>query len=300
MRRWQERSSILAFSFAIVMTTALYGALAAAYSLGLIHYSRSMVSAPAAMAPLQPRRSMAGVSYERRPMETNCDSIPECNPVILANVIELKVAKLGAKEPEPNQYPELQKYEQPEIVEESVNVTSEPTVVKPLPFKEFIRRKAQLDRRKRKKKQDPFKAIVEDDDPRKRATAFERITGRLDGDLWGEGNEQDKRDSYFARVTYELNKQCDVPSSISLKDLKRQVAEVHIKQMGADGTILSYRIRRRARLQAFTYSAEATVRKFMPEEGGTLTLPVPDDATLKFINRRGVIVEFHGRLFRSQ
>jgi len=281
------------------MTAALYGLLAATYFLGLLSYSRGGLSAPASFAPLQPRRSMAGVSYERRPIETNCESIPECHPVILANVIELKVAKLGDKAPEPNKYPELQKYEQPEVVEEAVNVSTEPTTVKPLPFKEFIRRKAQLDRRKRKRKRDPFKAIVEDDDPRKRATAFERITGRLDGDMWGEGNEQDKRDSFFARVTYELNKECDVPSSISLKELKRQVAEVHIKQMGSDGTIISYRIRRRARLQSFTYAAEATVRKFMPAEGGDLKLPVPDAATLKFINKRGVIVEFNGRLFRT-
>jgi len=287
-----------AFVLAVLMTCALYGLLVTTYMMGLFGYSRGVWSAPSPGIPLRARGPMVGVSYERRRPESTCESIPECRPDIEATVIELKVARLGAKEPEPNKYPEHQKYEQPEVVEESVNVDQEPTHVMPLPFKDFIRRKAQLDRKRRLRSRDPF-AIIEDNDPRKRATAFERITGRLDGDIWGEGNVQDSRDGYFARVAYELNKQCEVPSSISLKSLRWQVAEVHIKKMTENGAITAYRVRRRAKLKTFTLAAEATIRKFMPTEGGELRLPIPDPATLQFINERGVIIEFNGRLFKT-
>ncbi len=296
--RWDHRSSIGAFVVAVLMTGALYGLLVATYMMGLFGYSRGVWSAPSPGIPLRARGPMVGVSYERRRFESTCESIPECQPEIEATVIEIKVARLGAKEPEPNKYPEHQKYEQPEFVEEAVNVDQEPSRVMPLPFKDFIRRKAQLDRKRRTRLRDPF-AMIEDKDPRKRATAFERITGRLDGDIWGEGNEQDSRDGYFARVAYELNKRCEVPSSISLKSLRWQVAEVHIKRMTENGAIIAYRIRRRAKLKTFTLAAEATIRKFMPAEGGELRLPIPDPATLQFINERGVIIEFNGRLFKA-
>jgi hypothetical protein len=290
-------ASIAGIFFAVAMVVFIGVSLRVAYSLGVFSY-QIVVESGTGISVFEKRRiTHPAVSFERRGLEFECTSIPECEPVIEATIVEIKVAKLGGKEQDPKKLPELQKYEEPEKVEVGVNVDVETKKVKPLPFKDFVRRKAQMDRRKRRKK-NPFLDVM-DDDKRKRPTSFERITGRLDGDVMGEGTEQDKRDSYLARASFELHKACEVPASIPLRRLKRQVVEIVVQKMSMDGSILKYRVRRRARMKTFTLAVEATIRHFMPSEGGALRLPSPDPETLAFINKRGFIVEINGRLFKQ-
>ena len=203
------------------------------------------------------------------------------------------------KEPDPKKLPELQTYEQPELVEEGINVETPVEKVRPLPYKEFKARKARLDKRRRKRK-DPFKRLkLFDEDPRKRPTKFEKITGRLDGNPYGRGVDQDKFDTYFAKMAYALYNRFDVSSSMSKDTIRKQLVRIRVTQMSADGLILRYHIKRRARLKAFTMSAMACIRNFVPAEGGRFRLPPPDTDILEFINKKGIIIDLDGRLLQK-
>ena len=238
------------------------------------------------------------VAFERRRLETECHSIEECQPSLEPVQIELKVAKLGGKEPDPKKLPEIQKYEEPEKIEESVNVSEAPKKVKPLPMKDFLKRKARLDKRKRRRKKPRKDLFNLDDDPRARATAFEEITGRLDGEIYGKGTDQEKFDTYFGKMALEMHRVFAVPNSLSEKQIKRQVVRILITKMRADGSIVSYKLKRRARSKAFTSAAEAAIRQFMANEGGTSRLPRPDADILAFVNEKGILVDLDGRLFQ--
>ncbi len=247
----------------------------------------------------QPRYAHGPVAYERRRLEPQCTSIPECEVEIPAEVIIQKVAKLGMKEPDPTKLPEIQKYEEPEKQELSVNVEKEPPKVKPKSLKDIMNRKAQLDKRrlKRKQRRKTRNLFNIDDDPRARPTAFERITGRLDGSVYGKGVDQQKFDSYFSRVMLEVYKAFAAPASLSRQELKRQLASFLITSMTADGRLQGYRLKRRAKKKSFTTAAIAAVRQFMPAEGGQLRLPPPPPDILEFVNDKGFILDFDGSLF---
>jgi hypothetical protein len=238
------------------------------------------------------------VAFERRRIETQCSSIEECNPQIQPVEIELKIAKLGGKEPDKKKLPEIQKYEEPEKIEESVNVSEAPKKVKPLPTKDFLKRKAQLDKRKRRKRRPRRDLFNLDDDPRARPTAFEEITGRLDGEMYGKGADQEKFDTYFGKMALEMHRVFAVPNSLSKKQIKRQLVRIIITEMTADGAIVSYKLKRRARSKAFTSAAEAAIREFIATEGGKYRLPRPDADILSFVNDKGIIVDLDGRLFQ--
>ena len=247
---------------------------------------------------LCPRARHAEVAFERRRMTLDCDSIEECQPTLEPVEIELKVAKLGGKEPDNTKLPVIQKYEEPEKIEESVNVTEVPKKVQPLPMKDFLKRKAQLDKRKRRKRRPRRDLFNLDDDPRARPTAFEEITGRLDGEMYGKGADQAKFDTYFGKMALELHRVFLVPNALSKQRIKRQLVRIQITGMTADGAITAYKVKRKARAKSFTLAAEAAIRQFIPEEGGAKRLPRPDPDILSFVNDKGIIVDLDGRLFQ--
>ncbi len=247
---------------------------------------------------LRARAQHLEVAFERRRIERDCRSIEECQPRIEPVEIELKVAKLGGKEPDKTKLPVIQKYEEPETIEESINVAEEPKKLQPLPIKDFLKRKAQLDKRRNKRKRPRRDLFNLDDDPRARPTAFEEITGRLDGEMYGKGADQEKFDTYFGKMALEMHRVFLVPNSLSKKQIKRQIVRLIITKMTADGSIESYRLKRKARSKAFTSAAEAAIRQFMPREGGTRRLPRPDADILAFVNDKGILVDLDGRLFQ--
>ncbi len=246
---------------------------------------------------VKPRGIHGEVAYERRRIESDCSSIPECQPKLEATITVLKVAALGSVEQDPKKLPELQKVEQPEKVEVAVNIDKvNPEPQQKLTFQDFVRKKAQLDKLRRKKV-DPFKQVLQDDDdPRKRPTIFEKMVGNLDGDVMGQGSEQDPRDTYMARVSFELMKAFAVPTSIPPEQLKTLVVEVIITEVSPEGGIVGYKLKRKSPVQAFTLSAEATLKQFMASEGGRKRLPPPPPDVLQFVNKRGFVAEFNGKL----
>ena len=236
------------------------------------------------------------VGFERRKLELDCDSIAECHPTMEPIVVEVKIAKLGTVEQDPKKLPELQTYETPDIVEDTANLLAEVNKPKIIPFKALLAQKRRVS--KRRKKNNPFFKIRPDDDPRKRPTPFDRIVGHKLGDPLGSGSEMDARDTYLARVTWELNKAFSVPSSIGLDELKTLRVRVHILRMGPDGSILRYAIRQASRNRSFDASAEAALRRFMASEGGRLRLPKPEPEVLKALNASGFLADFDGQYFR--
>ncbi len=238
------------------------------------------------------------IGIERRRIETQCTSIPECNAYLDAEIIEVKIAKLGSIEQDPKKLPEIQQYEEPEKIEEAVNVEQEVVEVKPLPLQDFMRKKAELDKKWKKRRQKVDNLFNVDDDPRAKPTAFENIVGRNDGDVYGKGVDANKLDTYFGRASLEIHKVFHVPSSIGREDLKKQSTMVVITKMSADGEILAYRVRQSATNKTYNLAAEATLKQFMPGEGGRLRLPPPDQEVLDFVNTKGVIIDLNGRLFQ--
>ncbi|MBT9556444.1 MAG: hypothetical protein IV100_10465 [Myxococcales bacterium] len=237
-----------------------------------------------------------GVAYERRRIDPEC-SLPECKTALDAVLVELKIAKLGSVEQDPKKLPVIEEYEKPEKVEQAVNVEVDPVVVKPRPLQDFLKKKAELDKRNKKKRKIDNLFNV-DDDPRANPTEFSKITGRLDGSEFGHGSEQEKLDSYFGRASFELHKQFIVPTSISREEMKKQTVRVLITKISRSGEILGYRVQRAAPNRSFTLSAEAAIKAFVPSEGGRFRLPEPDDEVLDFVNSKGVLIDLDGRLFQ--
>lgn len=248
-------------------------------------------------APLEPRGTYGPIAFERRKLELDCDSIPECQPYMDPIEVQVKVAKLGSIEPDKTKLPEIQKYEEPEKVEEAVNVEDDPTKVKPKVLKDFMHKKAQLDKRRRKRPRKVRNLFNIDDDPRARPTRFEKIVGRMDGDVYGKGVDTEKFDTYFGRAAYELHKHFNPPTSLPKRVIQKQLVRVLITGLGADGTIRGYTLKRRAKKKGFTMAAITALRSFMPSEGGQNRLPPPPPDVLEFVNKKGVIIDLDGRLF---
>jgi hypothetical protein len=99
-------------------------------------------------------------------------------------------------------------------------------------------------------------------------------------------------------MALEMHRVFAVPNSLSKKQIKRQLVRIIITEMTADGAIVSYKLKRRARSKAFTSAAEAAIREFIATEGGKYRLPRPDADILSFVNDKGIIVDLDGRLFQ--
>jgi len=224
-------------------------------------------------------------------------SLPGDIDIIQAAVIP----RLGMLEQDPKKLPELQKYEQPEKVEDGVNLTEDNPPPKPEEqlIKEFKPREAQVDRRRKERPRD-LSAILErdGDDPRKRATALDRIIGRPDGDPFGEGSQAVPGSEWAGKVTVVLRREFVVPASLDDATLKLQSVEITIQQISAKGEILKYEVVRKSRSAPYNTAAVQLIKKFVPEEGGTLTLPEPPSDVRSYINTKGMTLVLEGRLFR--
>lgn len=293
--------------FFIGIVAAIFGTVVvhAALGLGLGKLDSSMESIRfssafrwQAPAKMKRRAAHGSVAYERRKLEEDCSSIPECQSNLDAVVVELKLAKLGSVEQDPKKLPEIQQYEEPEKIEEAVNIEKEPTDIKPLPLQDFMKKKAELDKKYKKPKKKIDNLFNVDDDPRANATAFEKIVGRADGDVEGFGTDQSELDSYFARCALELHKEFHVPASLSRAEIQKNRVLVLITKLSGIGEILEYRIKSPAANKSFTQAAEAAVRSFVPSEGGRQRLPEPSNDVMDAVNTKGVLIALDGRLFQ--
>ncbi len=193
--------------------------------------------------------------------------------------------------------PKLTKYEQPEKIEEAVNISRDDATRKDLPKMETRRKDAERDRRK----PGSLAAILgapEDDDPRKRATALDRIVGSPDGSVWGSGTKGQAGNLYAGKVALAIREQFTIPPFLSEDALMRLRVRVKVTRMNSSGQILAFEIVESSTDSKFNAAALAAVKRFAPAEGGMVYLPAPDTPTLDYINRAGMVIDLDGALFK--
>ncbi len=209
------------------------------------------------------------------------------------------IPKLGGKEFDPKKLPKLTKYEQPEKKEAGVNVTQDNPDGEAIKHKSFEKKKAQVDRRR--KKRPTLGALMdapEDDDPRARATQLSEIVGQKDGSVHGSALTGRAGDIYLGKVTNSVRRSFKVPVFLTAEELKKLVVEIEIRRMDKNGSIVAYTIRRKSNNEAFNGAAIEAVKRFAPSEGGSSKLPEPSPEMLDHINRRGILIRLEGKQLR--
>lgn len=212
-------------------------------------------------------------------------------------IIEASVVpRLGLKK-EQKGYPKLQKYEQPERVEEAVNISREPQEKKEVLMKDAKPKPAEIDKQRKIKDLSAILGAPEDDDPRKRPTALERIVGSPDGSVYGVGETEIKGNIYAGKVALAIREVFVVPPFLSQRELRTLKMRIRVTKINEAGQILGFEIERESSNQAFNTACVRAIKEFMPKEGGKRHLPAPDAATLSYINSKGMIVDLDGALF---
>ncbi|MFH1529121.1 MAG: TonB C-terminal domain-containing protein [Pseudomonadota bacterium] len=233
------------------------------------------------------RGRAAGWNRDRRGL----DFPPRDEEVLVAMLIP----RLGGKKAEPKELPRLVKYEQPEKFEDAVNIRENtPEEAKELK-KAAKQKKAELD--KRRKKRPSLTDLIdapEDDDPRKRAVQLDSIIGVNHGSVHGVGTEGKAGDVYLGQIERNIRLSFIVPVFLTEEELKRLKVDVMITRIDEKGHVLSYRVTRKSGNPAYDGAAIDAIRRFVPAEGGSKTLPAPPPEMLDLINRRGVLVKLEG------
>lgn len=209
------------------------------------------------------------------------------------------IPRLGLAEPKAHKLPKLIKYEQPEKIEEAVNILKKNPVTKEIKHKDVKAKKAQLDRRRKSKTLVAILGAPDEDDPRKRATSLENIIGSKSGVVTGIGSDQLEGNVYAGRVAGAIHQRFTIPPFLGESELKKLRLRIRITRMNEAGQIQKYKVIRKSRNQAFDEAAVRAIRQFMPAEGGAAYLPSPDQKTLKYINSKGMVVDLDGALFRK-
>jgi hypothetical protein len=207
------------------------------------------------------------------------------------------IPALGLAKPVPGRLPELQKYEQAEKLEEAVNVDRDNDQPRPVPNQDVKPKPAEKDRRS--KALAALLGAPEDDDPRKRATSLDRIVGHAEGSVYGQGSEFKAGNLYAGKVALAIRAQFTVPPFLSDADLRKLRVRIKVSKMTDKGQVQEFEILDRSSDPRFDAAAVQAVKRFVPKEGGTALLPVPDAQTLAYINGRGMVIDLDGALFRK-
>lgn len=228
---------------------------------------------------------------ERRPLDMGPD-----NPDV--GMIEATVVpKLGGAEPKGG-FPVLTKYEQPERIQEAVNVTRDLLDRKNAPLQAILDNAPQIDKRKKNSLASILDA-PDDDDPRRRATDLDRIVGQRDGSASGSGTEWKQGNVYAGKVATAVRQQFTVPPFLNEADLRKLRVRVMVTKMNESGQVLAFDVVEKSSNAGFDTAAVQAISRFAPAAGGSAYLPSPDAKTLAYINSNGMLVDLDGALFRK-
>lgn len=208
------------------------------------------------------------------------------------DLIEVAVIPLlGEKEPDPKALPELVKYEQPETVEAGINIENENQEPQPVPLQENLPKPAEVDKRRKKSLDDIL--APRDKDPRKRASALDKIIGNPRGSVYGSDATGKEGDLLLGQVQTELRRQFVVPTSLTDAEIRRLKADITLK-LSAKGDVEGYSFVRRSGNSQFDSAVEAAIKRFMPREGGVRKLPQLTPEVVTAINGRRYFFTFDG------
>jgi hypothetical protein len=197
--------------------------------------------------------------------------------------------------------PKLTKYEQPEKTDEGINIFRDNDITELLKNKAKKAKQAEMDkRRKTKTLSEIISGAPEDDDPRKRPSALDKIIGSAEGDFMGTGTENMEGNLYGGRVALALRNEFKIPTFIAEKELKELVVSVRISKMSENGDITEYEIIMQSGNPHYNSAVLSTIKKFSKKDGGKLTLPAPDSRMLQYINTKGMEIHFDGQYFKPK
>jgi len=214
-------------------------------------------------------------------------------------IVAALIPRLGLKQEAKWELPKFVKYEQPEKIEDAINISEENLKKEDVKNKEFQQKKAQIDKTRKKNDLASILNAPDDDDPRKRATKLENIIGSADGSVFGTGAETSPGNIYAGKVSAVVRQQFKIPSFITDSDLKKLLVRVKITKLTQNGEIVSFEIMESSQNSHYNSAALAAIKKFVPKEGGGAKLPQPDIQTLNYINSKGMIIDLDGRLFKK-
>ena len=201
---------------------------------------------------------------------------------------------LGHVDKDPRKLPELQTYEQPEVIEDGVNLDRDNEPPPERPKKDFDPRDAKRDPRNKAKSLDDVLSDFEDDDPRRNPTDLKRVIGDPDGEVGGQGDVMRAGNRYGAKVARRLREVFVVPPFLDEGTLGKLKVRVLVTRLDGDGSILAYEVQRRSGQRSFDDASIATIREFVPSEGGSRKLPRPSPDVLRYINSKGLKVTLDG------
>lgn len=217
-----------------------------------------------------------------------------------SGVIEASIIpRLGLAQPTPGQLPRFLKYEQAAQTEEAVNIDKENDKNKEIENKAVKPKDAEVDRRRKKM---DLGAILgkapEDDDPRARPTALDKIVGNSAGSVYGSGTEAKEGSLYAAQVGEAIKLQFTVPPFLSDAQLKKAKVRIKVSKINAAGQILAFEILDKSPEESFNNAAMHAIKRFSQKDGGNAFLPSPDAKTLELVNSRGMVIDLDGSLFK--
>jgi hypothetical protein len=222
------------------------------------------------------------VTAKRRPAERGAEE----EEVIEAALIPA----LGAVNPLEPQPAVLRTYEQVQVHESGVNLSENPEQLKEL-TKEFDARSEKRDRDT--KDRDIPDLEFREDDRRKKATAWDKMYGVKEGDVYGDAFDVKAGDRYIALVRRNLRRAAQ-QTDLSCEALRPLKTVIKIHRIGPDGTIGKFSVRRRSGVTVFDNSAIEAVRQFTPSEGGFRQFDAPPPDVLGYVNRKSITVHFRG------
>jgi hypothetical protein len=284
-----RRVAALAFVAAFIVHGAGLGMLVQATNATMVTVAVEAFDPPSRLCEGR-RCPFAEVAFPRRK--------PDAGPLAELDFIEVTVIpRLGMKAEEPKELPTLVKYEQPEVLEEAINIEAAPKVEEILPKKEPRAKPAEIDKTRPTPTLDDILDVPRDDDPRKRPTKLDNIVGTASGSPFGTELSDQEVDAIIARLQRELQAKFTVPTTLSDAELRALRVKFRI-EIDPAGTITSYKVVGASKEGQFNSAAEATLKQFMPAEGGSARLPeIPADLRAN-INAGKVVFVFDGKYLR--
>ena len=217
-------------------------------------------------------------------------------PSTLLDSIQVDVIPaLGLKEFNPKELPKLVKYEQPELVEDGVNIKKTPKKAKPIKNKDPKPKPEERDKKKKKEKLEDILS-PRDKDPRKKATSLDDIVGDRSGSVFGSDPKGLKGHPSLTKIQEALTGKFKTPTVIPDKEIRTLKSKVSI-QVDSKGAIQGFKARPSGNPH-FDTAVKQAIQRFMPSEGGSSRLPTIPPEIETAINSRKVKFVFDGAKLR--
>jgi hypothetical protein len=206
------------------------------------------------------------------------------------------IPALGLKEFNPKELPKLVKYEQPELVEDGVNIEKKNKKPKKIKHKDPKPKPEERDKKKKKKEKLDDILSPRDDDPRKKSTALDDIVGDRAGSVYGTDPKGLKGDPALTKIQEALTGKFKTPTVIPDKVIRTLKSKVSV-QITSAGAITSFKARSSGNPH-FDTAVKQAIQRFMPKEGGSARLTSVPDNVRAAINDRKVTFVFDGAKLR--